>query len=157
MLIGQVIPLIVVPPQVIVFYLVILSSLGVARNNLLLSALALKQSIVPLLTPPVSSSGSIGYYKIWVFLGLLALLSFATIRVRFKLHIMMYFMNALNTLKLIAILCFIIFCNSSSLSYCFRWWVSRCVHQSTSSGRFRDLVSKLKLAIHITTLSLRGC
>jgi hypothetical protein len=48
----------------IVSYLVILSSLGVARNNLLLLALTLRLSIVLLLTPPLSFSSSIGYYMI---------------------------------------------------------------------------------------------
>jgi hypothetical protein len=56
--------MIVVPPQVIVFYLVILLSLGVVRNNLLLPALALKLSIVLLLTPPLISSGFVGSYMI---------------------------------------------------------------------------------------------
>jgi hypothetical protein len=53
---------------VIVSYLVILSSLGVARHSLLLPALAMKLSIVLLLTPPLSSSGSVGSYIIWVYL-----------------------------------------------------------------------------------------
>jgi hypothetical protein len=65
-LIGQVITSIVVPPRVIVSYLVILSLLGVARNSVLLPALALKLSIVLLLTPPLSFSGSIGSYMIRV-------------------------------------------------------------------------------------------
>jgi hypothetical protein len=41
-----------VPPRAIVSYLLILSSFGVAKNSMLLPALALKLSIVPLLTPP---------------------------------------------------------------------------------------------------------
>ena len=65
MLIGLVIPLIVIPPRVIVSYLVILSFLGVTRNSLLLPALTLKMSIVFLLTPPLGSSGYVGFYTIW--------------------------------------------------------------------------------------------
>jgi hypothetical protein len=111
MLIGQEIPLIVVPPRVIVSYLVILSSLGVVRNNLLLPTLTLKLSIVVLLTPPLSSSSSVGFC-----LRPPVLLSFVTIEVRFRLCIIMYFMNVLNTLRSTVILCTIIFCRELSIS-----------------------------------------
>jgi hypothetical protein len=115
MLIGQEIPLIIIPPRVIVSYLVILSSLGIARNNLLLPALALKLSIVILLIPPLSSSGSVGH-MIWVFLSPPILISFVTIEVRFRLRIMMYFIHVLNTLKSTVFLCTIIFCKELSIS-----------------------------------------
>jgi hypothetical protein len=115
MLIEQEIPLIIVPPWVIVSYLVILLSLGVIRNNLLLPALTLKLSIVLLLTPPLSSSGSVGFSMIWGFLRAPVLLSFVTIEVRFKLRIMMYFMNVLNILRSTVILCAIIFCRELSV------------------------------------------
>jgi hypothetical protein len=114
MLIGQVIPLTVVPPQVIIFYLVILSSLGVARNNLLLPAPILRLSIVLLLTPPLKSSGFVDSYKIWVQLRHPILLYFVTVRVRFNLRTMMYFTSALNILRSTVILCIIIFCRELS-------------------------------------------
>jgi hypothetical protein len=88
---------------------------GVVRNNLLLPVLALKLSIVLLLTPPLSSSGSVGFSMIWVFLRPLVLVSFVTINVRFRLRIMIYFMNVLNILRSTFILCAIIFCKELSI------------------------------------------
>jgi hypothetical protein len=50
------------------------------------------------------------------FLRPLILLSFVTIEVRFRLRIMIYFMNVLNILRLTVILCAIIFCRELSVS-----------------------------------------
>ena len=57
MLIGQEIPLIVGPPLVIAFFSVLLWFLGEARNKPLWPALVLKQNIMPLLIPYLSSFG----------------------------------------------------------------------------------------------------
>jgi hypothetical protein len=109
MLIRQLIPLTVVPPRVIAFYLVILSSLGVVRNNLLLPAPVLKLSIMLLLTPPLSSI-SVGSYRILVQLRHQVLLNFVIVRVWLRLRTMMNFTSALNTLRSTIILCIIISC-----------------------------------------------
>ena len=116
MLIGLKIPLIVVPPRVIVSYFMILSSRGIVRNNLLLPTLALKLSIVLLLTPTLSFSSFVDSYMIWVFLRPPDLLYFVTIEVQFRLRVMMYFMNILNTLRSTIILCTIIFCKDLFVS-----------------------------------------
>jgi hypothetical protein len=64
MLIEQVILLTVAPPWVIVFYWVILSSLGIVKKVLLLPTLVLKLSTMLLLTPPLSYCGYVGSYRI---------------------------------------------------------------------------------------------
>jgi hypothetical protein len=100
---------IVALPPVIVFYLALLLFLGVVRSSLLLLALALRQNIVLWLTPPRSSFGCDGYYKIWVSLFLPLLLSTVIIEVLFRLPIMMSFMNGPNILRLIVTLSVITF------------------------------------------------
>ena len=64
MLIGQVILLIEGQPLVIAFFLVLLWFLGEARNKLLWLAPVLKQNIVPLLIPHLSSFCFNGFLRI---------------------------------------------------------------------------------------------
>ena len=64
MLIGQKIPLIAGPLQVIAFSLVLLYFLGEVRNKPLWPALVLKQNIVPLLIPHLSFFGYDGFLRI---------------------------------------------------------------------------------------------
>ena len=63
MLIGQEIPLITGPPLVITFFLVLPLFLDKARNKLMWPALVLKQNIVPLLIPHLSSFSYDGFSK----------------------------------------------------------------------------------------------
>ena len=108
MLIGQKIPLIASPLRVIAFYLVLLGFLSEVRNKLLWPALVLKQNIVPLLIPHLSSFGYDGFLRIWVCQHPLLLLFIVTTRVLFILLTMMSSMNRLNTSRLIVILSVII-------------------------------------------------
>ena len=108
MLIGQKIPLIASPLRVIAFYLVLLGFLSEVRNKLLWPALVLKQNIVPLLIPHLSSFGYDGFLRIWVCQHPLLLLFIVTTRVLFILLTMMSSMNRLNTSRLIVILSIII-------------------------------------------------
>ena len=108
MLIGQGIPLITGPLQVITFSLVLLWFLGEVRNKLLWPISVLKQNIVPLLIPHLSSFGYNGFLRIWVCPHLLLLLFIMTTRMSFILLTMMSSMNGLNTLRLIVILSVII-------------------------------------------------
>jgi uncharacterized protein (DUF2062 family) len=57
-----------------------------------------------------TSSSSIGSYRIWIPLRHPVLLCSVTVGVLFRLGIMMYFMNALNILRSIVILCVITSC-----------------------------------------------
>ena len=107
-LIGQGIPLIAGPLQVIAFSLVLLWFLSEVRNKLLWPALVLKQNIVPLLIPHLSSFGYDGFLRIWVWPHPLLLPFIVTTRVPFILLTMMSSMNGLNTSKLIVILSIII-------------------------------------------------
>ena len=108
MLIEQEIPLIVDPLQVIAFSLVLLWFLSEVRNKLLWPAPVLKQNIVPLLIPHLSSFGYDGFLRIWVCPRHLLLPFIVTTRVPFILLTMISSMNVLNTLKLIVILSVII-------------------------------------------------
>ena len=108
MLIGQEILLIAGPLQVIAFSLVLLWYLGEVRNKPLWPAPVLKQNIVPLLIPHLSSFGNDGFLRIWVCPHPLLLLFIVTTRVPFILLTMMSSMNGLNTLRLIVILSVII-------------------------------------------------
>ena len=67
MLIGQDIPLIAGPPLVIAFFLVLLWFLSEAKNKPLWPVLVLKQNIVPLLIPHLSSFGYNGFLRTDVF------------------------------------------------------------------------------------------
>ena len=109
MLIGQGIPLITTPLQVIAFSLVLLRFLSEVRNKLLWLAPVLKENIVPLLIPHLSSFGYDGFLRIWVCPHPLLLLFVVTTRVPFILLTMMSSMNGLNTSRLIVILSIIIF------------------------------------------------
>ena len=95
MLIGQGIPLITTPLQVIAFSLVLLRFLSEVRNKLLWPALTPKQNIVPLLIPHLSSFGYDGFLRIWVCPHPLLLSFIVTTRVPFILLIMMSSMNGL--------------------------------------------------------------
>ena len=64
MLIGQEIPLIAGPLRVIAFSLVLFWFLGEVRNKLLWPTPILKQNIVPLLIPHLSSFGYDGFLRI---------------------------------------------------------------------------------------------
>ena len=108
MLIGQGIPLIVGPLQVITFSLVLLWFLSKVRNKLLWPAPVLKQNIVPLLIPHLSSFGYDGFLRIWVWPHPLLLPFIVTTIVPFILLTMMSSMNGLNTSRLIVILSIII-------------------------------------------------
>ena len=108
MLIGQEIPLIAGSPLVIAFFLVLLWFLGEVRNKLMWPALVLKQNIVPLLIPHLSSFGYDGLSKTLVCPHPLLLLFIVTTRVPFILLTMMSSMNGLNTSRSIVILSIII-------------------------------------------------
>ena len=108
MLIGQGIPLIAGPLQVIAFSLVLLWFLGEVRNKLLWPAPVLKQNIVPLLIPHLNSFDYDGFLRIWVCSHPLLFLFIVTTRVSFILLTIMSSMNGLNTSRLIVILSVII-------------------------------------------------
>ena len=108
MLIGQEIPLITGPLQVIAFSLVLLWFLGEVRNKPLWPAPVMKLNIMPLLIPHLSSFGYDGFLRIWVYPHPLLLLFVMTTRVSFTLLTMMSSMNGLNILRLIVILSVII-------------------------------------------------
>ena len=108
MLIGQGIPLIAGPLQVIAFSLVLLWFLGEVRNKLLWPTPVLKQNIVPLLIPHLSSFGYDGFLRIWVYPHPLLFLFIVTTRVPFILLTIMSSINGLNTSRLIVILFVII-------------------------------------------------
>ena len=108
MMIGQGIPLIVGPLQVIAFSLVLLWFLGEVRNKVLWPTPVLKQNIMSLLIPHSSSFGYDGFLRIWVCAHPLLLPFIVTTRVPFILLTMMSSMNELNTSRLIVILSVII-------------------------------------------------
>ena len=108
MLIRQGIPLIAGPLQVIAFSLVLLWFLDEVRNKLLLPAPILKQNIMPLQIPHLSSFGYDGFLRIWVCSHPLLLPFIVTTRVPFILLTMMSSMDGLNTSRLIVILSVII-------------------------------------------------
>ena len=108
MLIGQEIPLIVGPPLVIAFFLVLSWFLGKVRNKLMWPTPILKQNIMPLLIPHLSSFGYNGFSKILVCPHPLPLLFIVTIRVPFILLTMISSMNGLNISRSIVILSVII-------------------------------------------------
>ena len=101
MQIGQVIPLIVDLLKDIVFFWVILLSLGEARNKRSLLVLALKQNIEHWQLLQLNLFGYVGYYRILVLTVPLQLNFTVIIEVLFKLLIMMSSMNVLNILRLI--------------------------------------------------------
>ena len=107
-LIGQEIPLVAGPLRVIAFSLVLLWFLSEVKNKLLWPAPVLKQNIVPLLIPNLSSFGYNGFLRIWVCPHPLLLPFIVTIRVPFILLTMLSSMNGLNTSRLIVILSVII-------------------------------------------------
>ena len=109
MQIGQVIPLIVDLLHDIVFFWVILLSLGEARNKQSLLVPALKQNIEHWQLLQLNLFGYVGYYRILVLTVPLQLNFTVTIEVLFKLLIMMSSMNVLNILRLI-VTSFVIIC-----------------------------------------------
>ena len=96
MQIGQVIPLIVDLLQDIVFFWVILLSLGEVRNKRWLLIPALKQNIEHWQLLQLNLFGHIGYYRILVLIVPLQLNFTVIIEVLFKLLIMM---SSINVLK----------------------------------------------------------
>ena len=109
MQIGQVIPLIIDLLQDIVFFWVILLSLGEARNKRSLLVPALKQNIEHWQLLQLNLFGYVGYYRILVLTVPLQLNFTVIIEVLFKLLIMMSSMNILNILRLI-VTSFVIIC-----------------------------------------------
>ena len=103
MQIGQVIPLIVDLLQDIVFFWVILLSLGETRNKQSLLVPALRQNIKHWQLLHLNLFGYVGDYRILVLTVLLQLNFTVIIEVLFKLLIMMSSMNVLNILRLIVI------------------------------------------------------
>jgi hypothetical protein len=127
--------------------------LGAVRNSLLLLAPALRQNIVLQLTPSQSSFGYDGFYKIWMSLFLQLLLSTVTIKVLFRLPIMMFFMNGSTILRLIVTFSVIIF-----FMALYNFILSRLMINSRTSsqslilqGDFTILcpTSRWSLALHI--------
>ena len=96
---GQGTLLIVVPLQGIVFFLVTPSSLGEARNNLLLFILVLRPNIEHLLTPLLSSFGYAGSSRTQALIVLLQFQSIVTIEVPSKLPTMTSSMSVPSILK----------------------------------------------------------
>ena len=109
MQIGQVIPLIVDLLQDIVFFWVILLSLGEAKNKRSLLVPTLKHNIEYLQLLQLNLFGYVGYYRILVLTIPLQLNFIVIIEVLFKLLIMMSSMNVLNILRLI-VTSFVIIC-----------------------------------------------
>ena len=109
MQIGQVIPLIVDLLQDIVFFWVILLSLGEARNKQSLLIPTLKQNIEHWQLLQLNLFGYVGYFRILVLTVPLQLNFTVIIEVLFKLLIMMSSMNILNILRLI-VTSFVIIC-----------------------------------------------
>ena len=109
MQIGQVIPLIVDLLQDIVFFWVILLSLGEARNKQSLLVPTLKQNIEHWQLLQLNLFGYVGYYRILVLTVPLQLNFTMIIELLFKLLIMMSSMNVLNILRLI-VTSFVIIC-----------------------------------------------
>ena len=109
MQIGQVIPLIVDLLQDIIFFWVIILSLGEARNKQLLLVSALKQNIEHWKLLQLNLFGYVGYCRILVLIVPLQLNFTVIIEVLFKLLIMMFSMNVLNILRLI-VTSFVIIC-----------------------------------------------
>ena len=109
MQIVQVIPLIIDLLQDIVFFWVILLSLGEVRNKQSLHVLALKQNIEHWQLLQLNLFGYVGYYRILVLTVPLQLNFTVIIEVLFKLVIMISSMNVLNILRLI-VTSFVIIC-----------------------------------------------
>ena len=115
MQIGQVIPPIVDLLQDIIFFSVIILSLGEARNKQSLLVLALKQNIEHWQLLQLNLFGYIGYCRIWVLIVPLQLNFTVIIEVLFKLLIMMSSMNVLNFTVIIEVL-FKLFIMMSSMN-----------------------------------------
>ena len=109
MQIGQVIPLIVDLLHDIVFFWVILLSLGEVRNKRSLLVSALNQNIEHWQLLQLNLFGYVGYYRILMLTVPLQLNFTVIIEVLIKLLIMMSSMNVLNILKLI-VTSFVIIC-----------------------------------------------
>ena len=109
MQIRQVIPLIVDLLQDIIFFWVILVSLGEARNKQSSLIPALKQNIEHYKLLQLNLFNYVGYYKILMLTIALQLNFTMIIEVLFKFLIMMSSMNVLNILRLIVI-SFVIIC-----------------------------------------------
>ena len=109
MQIRHVIPLIVDLLQDIVFFWVILLSLGEERNKQSLLVLALKHNIEHWQLLELNLFGYVGYYRILVLTVPLQLNFTMIIEVLFKLLIMMSSMNVPNILRLI-VTSFVIIC-----------------------------------------------
>ena len=103
MQIGQVISLIVDLLQDIIFFWVILLSLGESRNKQSLLVPSLKQNIEHWQLLQLNLFGYIGYYRILVLTVPLQLNFTVVIEVLFKLFIMMSSMNVLNILRLMSL------------------------------------------------------
>ena len=101
MQIEQMIPLIVDLLQDIVFFWMILLSLGEVRNKRSLLVPALKQNIEHWQLLQLNLFGYVGYYRILVLTVPLQLNFTVIIEVLFKLLIMMSSMNVLNILRFI--------------------------------------------------------
>ena len=119
MQIGQVIPLIVDLLQDIVFFWVILLSLGETRNKQSLFVPALKQNIEHRQLLQLNLFGYVGYYRILVLIVPLQLNFTVIIEMLFKLLIMMSSMNVLNILKLIVTSFVIIYAGYTRTLVCF--------------------------------------
>ena len=156
MLIGQDIPLIAGPPLVIAFFLVLLWFLSEAKNKPLWPVLVLKQNIVPLLIPHLSSFGYNGFLRTDVFTSSVLLLFIMTTRVPFILLTMMSSINGRNISRSIVILSVIIL--SIVLSSCSRSPLKINLRISSPSHILRDtFVLWLTTQVGLTlTLSLRG-
>jgi hypothetical protein len=108
-LIRLAIPLPASSPLDIVSYLGLLWFHGAVRINMLLIDLVLKLSIVLLLILHLNFSGYDDFCLTWVFLNLLVLSFIVTIKVPYRLLIMMYSMNVPNISRLIVLSSSIIF------------------------------------------------
>ena len=146
MLIGQEIPLIVGPPLVIAFFLVLPWFLGEVRNKLIWPALVLKQNIVPLLIPHLSSFGYDSFSKTYVCPYPLLLLFIVTTKVPFILLTMMSSMNGLNTLRSIVISFVII------LSMVFSSWSQSPLKINLQISSLSHILRDI-FALWLTTLS----
>lgn len=105
MLIGLVTPLIVDLPPVLQLFSIPLLSLGLERNNKLLSlGLLLKLNICLLPPLPQISTGFVNYFMIYMYIYLKLQSCGVTTQIRFLLPAILFFMPEQNTLRLIIIL-----------------------------------------------------